>query len=74
MKRLAVAIIALLVPGGLVVLGLWWLDRRQRQREYWQGPHYVDQIQVLRPDTPLALPPIRPLLARRWGQRWKKRA
>jgi hypothetical protein len=36
-----------------------WRTRRALQH----GPHYVDQIAVLKSDTPLALPPIKPLQA-----------
>lgn len=48
---------------GILLLRAW-----HRHRAYWRGPHYVQQIDVLTPEKPMALPPIQPLKAQRVGK------
>jgi len=50
--------LALLLAAAVLLLVRW-----QRRRAWRHGPHYVDHIQVLKTDRPLALPPVKPLQA-----------
>lgn len=75
MKAWWPALVAILVPGGLILAALELLRRRQA-REH--AADYVQRIQVLKTETPLALPAIKPLQAHkvisrvsRFGQRLK---
>jgi hypothetical protein len=38
----------------------WWRAWQQR-RALLTGPHYVQQIQILKADRPMALPAVQPL-------------
>ena len=66
------------LPGAVLIVSL--LEMWRRHRAYWHGPYWVEQIQVLKADTPLQLPDIKPLVGRktaqtRWNaQRLRKRA
>ena len=53
--------LALLGGGGiLLIVGL---ERWRRRREFYAGPHYMQQIQILTPskEEALELPKVRPL-------------
>ncbi len=67
MKALSL-VAACVVPGGLLVAVVAWIMRQRRQQAWREAANYVQAIQVWAPETPLALPPIRPLVARvdRW--------
>jgi hypothetical protein len=60
----------LLIPG--CILATLELLRRRHARE--NAPDYVERIQSLQPDTPAALPPIRPLKAVRTVPKRRRRA
>ena len=70
MMRLTLELLAAVVFGALVVtLG----ERARRRREYYDGPYYMDQIQVLKAEKPLKLPAVRVLRGRKvphegWGR------
>lgn len=67
MKALAIVLLVIVVPGGLVIALATWFHRRRRAR--FDGPSYVQHLahwQASEPQiAPLALPPVKPLRAHR---------
>ena len=73
-KWLVLKVSLVWLPGGLLLIVVLELVKRHLHR--WDG-RYVKQIQVLKAETPLQLPAVRPLKGRfvRWNaQRLKRRA
>lgn len=65
----SVTVVTIAAGVGLILV----LERVRRYRDRWDG-RYTEQIQILKSDTPLDLPAVKPLQARVVVKQRKRRA